>query len=72
LDFIIKEKQFASQVEFLVKSKHWVLAKIRVFVWLCFFWQDFCLRVLFFANPDFVHGLFLVILQEIWIGWLAN
>ncbi len=26
--FIIKEKQFASQVVFLVKTEHWVLAKI--------------------------------------------
>ncbi len=37
LDFFIKEKQFASQVVFLVKSKHWVLIEIRVFVCLCFF-----------------------------------
>ncbi len=29
--FFIKEKQFASQVVFPVKSKHWVLAKIHVF-----------------------------------------
>jgi hypothetical protein len=28
LGFLIKEKQFASQVVFLVKSNHWVLAKI--------------------------------------------
>jgi hypothetical protein len=37
LDFFIKEKQFASQDVFLVKSKHWVLAKIQVFVCLCIF-----------------------------------
>ncbi len=33
----IKEKQFASQDVFLVKSKHWVLSKIQFFVCLCFF-----------------------------------
>ncbi len=37
LGFFIKEKQFASQVVFLVKSKHWVLAEIQVFMCLCFF-----------------------------------
>ncbi len=37
LGFFIKEKRLASQVVFLVKSKHWVLAKIQVFVCLCFF-----------------------------------
>jgi hypothetical protein len=37
LGFLIKEKQLASQVVFLVKSKHWVLAEIRVFVYLCIF-----------------------------------
>jgi hypothetical protein len=31
LGFFIKEKRLASQVVFLVKSKHWVLAKIQVF-----------------------------------------
>ncbi len=36
LGFFIKEKQFASQVVFLIKSKHWVLAKIQFFVCLCF------------------------------------
>ncbi len=35
LGFFIKEKRLASQVVFLVKSKHWVLAKIRFF--MCFF-----------------------------------
>ncbi len=37
LGFFIKEKQLASQVVFLVKSKHWVLAIIQVFLCLCFF-----------------------------------
>ncbi len=37
LGFFIKEKQLASQVVFLVKSKYWVLAKIQFFVCLCFF-----------------------------------
>ncbi len=62
LGFFIKEKQLASQVVFLVKSKHWVLAEIWFYVCLCFFLQDFCSGVLFIANPDCVHGLFLVIL----------
>ncbi len=34
LGFFIKEKRLASQVVFLIKSKHWALAKIQVFV--CF------------------------------------
>jgi hypothetical protein len=58
LGFFIKEKQLASQVVFLVKSKHWVLAKIHFFCVWAFFWQDFCSRVLFIANPDCVHSLF--------------
>jgi hypothetical protein len=62
LGFFIKDKQLASQVVFLVKSKHWVLAEIQFFVCLCFFKQDFCSKVLFLANPDCVHALFLVIL----------
>ncbi len=62
LGFFIKEKKFASQVVFLVKSNHWVLAKIRFFVCLWFFYQNFCSGVLFLVNPDCVHGLFLVIL----------
>ncbi len=37
LGFFIKEKLFASQVVFLVKSKHWVLAEIQFFMCLCFF-----------------------------------
>jgi hypothetical protein len=37
LGFFIKEKQLASQVVFLVKSKQLVLAKIQFFVCLCFF-----------------------------------
>ncbi len=37
LGFFIKEKQLASQVVFLVNFKHWVLAKIRFFMCLCFF-----------------------------------
>jgi hypothetical protein len=41
LGFFIKEKQLASQVVFLVKSKHWVLVKIWVFVCLCFFSRIF-------------------------------
>ncbi len=72
LGIFIKENWLASQVVFLVKSKHWVLAKIRFFVCLCFFLQDFYSRTLFLANPDCVHGLFLVILQQIWIGLPAN
>jgi hypothetical protein len=51
---------------------YWVPAVIQFFVCLCFFWWDFCSRVLFSVSPDFVHGLFLVILQQIWIGWPAN
>ncbi len=37
LGFFIKKKQFAIQVVFLVKSNHWVLAKIQFFLCLCFF-----------------------------------
>ncbi len=37
LGFFIKEKRLASQVVFLIKSKHWVLAKIWFCVCLCFF-----------------------------------
>ncbi len=37
LGFFIKEKWLASQVVFLVKSKHWVLAEIWFFVCLGFF-----------------------------------
>ncbi len=62
LGFFIKEKHFASKVVFLVKSKHWVLAEIRFYHVFVLFQQDFCSRVLFLANPDCVHGLFLVIL----------
>ncbi len=36
LGFFIKEKWLASQVVFLVKSKHWVLAEILFLVCLCF------------------------------------
>jgi hypothetical protein len=36
LGFFIKEKQLASQVVFLIKSKHWVLAKIWFFMYLGF------------------------------------
>ncbi len=36
LGFFIKEKQLASQIVFLIKSKHWVLAKSHFFVCLCF------------------------------------
>ncbi len=41
LGFFIKDKQFATQVVFLVKSKLWVLAKIQVFVCLHFFSRIF-------------------------------
>jgi hypothetical protein len=37
LGFLIKEKQLASQLVFLVTFKHLVLAIIQVFVCLCFF-----------------------------------
>ncbi len=37
LGFFIKENQLASQIVFLVKSKHWVLADIRFIVCLGFF-----------------------------------
>ncbi len=37
LGFFIKEKQLACQVVFLVKSKHWLHAKIQCFMCLCFF-----------------------------------
>jgi hypothetical protein len=37
LGFLIKEKYFASQDVFLVKSKHWALAESWFFVCLCFF-----------------------------------
>jgi hypothetical protein len=41
---------------------YWVPAVIQFVVFFFVFWQDFCSRVLFLANPDLVHGLFLVIL----------
>ncbi len=58
LGFFIKEKWHASQVVFLVKSKHWVLAKIwffcvcdffsRIFVWEFFFSKSrLCTQPLF-------------------------
>jgi hypothetical protein len=36
------------------------------------FLAGFLVESFFLANPDCVHSLFLVILQEIWIGWPAN
>ncbi len=57
LGFFIKEKQFASQFVFLVKSKNWILPDIQFIVCLGFFLQDYCSRVLFLVNPDCVHGL---------------
>ncbi len=40
----LKEKQLASQVKFLVKSKHWVPAIIWNFVRLCFFLDGFLFK----------------------------
>ena len=39
LGFVIKEKQLASQVVFLIKSKHSVLAKIKFFLCVCAFFS---------------------------------
>ncbi len=47
LGFFTKEKRLASQVVFLVNSKHCVLAKIWFFVCLCFF-NRFLLKSSFF------------------------
>jgi hypothetical protein len=50
LGFFFKEKRLASQVVFLVKSKHWVLAKNLIFCVFVFFSKIFCLRVPFFSE----------------------
>ncbi len=47
LGFFIKEKQLAKQGVFIVKSKHWVLAKIQFFMCLCIFCRIF-VREFFF------------------------
>ncbi len=49
LDFFIKEKQFDSQVVFLVKSKHWVLAEIW-FLCVCDFLAGFLFKSSFFSK----------------------
>ncbi len=61
LGFFIKETRLASQVVFLIKSKHWVPAKIWFFMCLGFL-AGFLFKSSFLANPDCVHGLCLVIL----------
>jgi hypothetical protein len=71
LGFFIKEKYFASQVVFLVKSKHWMLAKIW-FLCVCAFFSRIFVQKFFFCKsrlytrPLFSHFV------KIWIGWPAN
>ncbi len=71
LGFLIKETEFASQVVFLVKSKHWVLAKIWFFCVFVLFLSGFSFRSSFFSEsrlctrPLFSHF-------EINLDWFAS
>ncbi len=77
LGFFIKEKQLASQVVFLVKSKHWVPAKISVFCMVGLFLAEFLFKSSFFSESrlctrplfnHFVRNLDLLVVQPIlWI-----
>ncbi len=50
LGFFVKEKQLANQVVFLVKSKHWVLAKISIFHKFMLFLAGLSFKSSFFSK----------------------
>ncbi len=71
LGFFIKEKQLASQVVFLVKSKHWVLAKILFFHVFVLFLAGFLFETSFISKSRLcTQPLFSHIIIN--LDWLAG